>query len=326
MRIGMMALGLALLGSTALAQTAPQPDPEAARRMAEMRAADAKRPDSVGTGPYAAVKEADPGLPDHTVYRPADLSKLGGKKLGVVVWGNGGCAADGASARHHLAQIASYGYLVIAPGKIYSGPGALPRPAAAAPRGVDPATGQLPPPATSAQDVLKGLDWALAENGRVGSRYKGLIDPAQVAVAGHSCGGLQAIQAGADKRIKTVLVHNSGVFNDGKQSISGMTVDKAMLKALHTPTLYVLGGKGDVAWPNGTDDVARIMHVPVALIDGDVGHGGTFREDNGGDVGRFAVAWLNWQLRGDAAAGKLFTGADCGLCSDPKWKIARKGI
>jgi dienelactone hydrolase len=326
MRIGMMALGLALMAGTALAQTAPQPDPEAARRMAEMRAADAKRADSPGTGPYAAIKEADPGLPDHTVYRPADLSKLGGKKLGVVIWGNGGCAADGSSARHHLAQIASYGYLVVAPGRIYSGPGALPRPADAAARGPDPATGRLPQPPTTSADVLKGLDWALAENGRDGSRYKGLIDPAQVAVAGHSCGGLQAIAAGADKRIKTVLVHNSGVFNDGKQAITGMTVDKTMLKALHTPTLYVLGGKGDVAWPNGTDDYARITHVPVALIDGDVGHGGTFREDNGGDVGRFSVAWLNWQLRGDAEAGKLFTGAECGLCKDPKWKIERKGI
>ncbi|MFL9841697.1 hypothetical protein ABS767_12045 [Sphingomonas sp. ST-64] len=326
MRIGLFAIGLALMGGTALAQTAPRPDPDAARRMEEMRAADAKRADSVGTGPFAAIKEADPTLPDHTVYRPADFSKLNGQKLGVVIWGNGGCAADGASARHHLAQIASYGYLVVAPGKIYSGPGALPRPAAATGRGPDPATGQLPPPATSAQDVLKGLDWALAENGREGSRYKGLIDPAQVAVAGHSCGGLQAIEAGADKRIRTVLVHNSGVFNDGKQAISGMTVSKDMLKSLHTPTLYVLGGESDIAWLNGSDDFARIDHVPVALVYADVGHGGTFREENGGDVGRFAVAWLNWQLRGDAEAGKLFKGAECGLCNDPKWTIERKGL
>lgn len=325
MRTAIAVLALTWMSGTALAQVAPQPDPDTERRIAEMRAADAKRPDSTGTGPYPAIKEADPALPDHVVYRPADLSKLGGK-LGVVVWGNGGCAADGASARHHLAQIASYGYLVVAPGRIYSGPGALPRPADAAARGPDPATGRLPQPATSAQDVLKGLDWALAENGRNGSRYQGRIDPAQVAVAGHSCGGLQAIEAGADKRIKTVIVHNSGVFNDGKQAITGMNVDKSMLKALHTPTLYVLGGKGDVAWPNGTDDVARIDHIPVVLVDGDVGHGGTFREDNGGDVGRFSVAWLNWQLRDDQKAAAMFKGDDCGLCADPKWKIERKGL
>ncbi len=328
MRIGITALALALLGGTGLAQVAQQPPagPDLAKRMAEMRAADAKRPDTPGTGPYAAIKEVDSTLPDHVVYRPADLTKLGGTKLGILIWGNGGCAADGASARDHLAQIASHGYLVVAPGKILSGPGAAPRPASAEPRGPDPVTGQLPQVATTWQDVVKGLDWALAENARTGSRYEGLIDPAQIAVAGHSCGGLQAIQAGADKRIKTVIVHNSGVFTDGTNPIKGVTVDKSMLKLLHTPVLYVLGGKGDVAWPNGTDDYARITHVPVALVDGDVGHGGTFREANGGDVARFTVDWLNWQLRGDKAAAKRFAGADCGLCSDPKWKIQRKGI
>ena len=40
-----------------------------------------------------AAKEMVPSLPDHVIYRPADLSQLGGEKLGVVAWGNGGCAA-----------------------------------------------------------------------------------------------------------------------------------------------------------------------------------------------------------------------------------------
>jgi len=29
-----------------------------------------------------------------------------------------------------------------------------------------------------------------------------------------------------------------------------------------------------------------------------------------------ALAWLNWQLRGDAKAGALFVGDNCGLCND----------
>lgn len=324
MRTGIAALALAFIGGTAQAQearAAPGVD-ASAQRAAEARAAVDKLPDTPGTGPYPAIKQVDPTLADHVVYRPADLSRLGGKKLGVLIWGNGGCSDDGASARFHLAEIASHGYLVIAPGKILSGPGAATRP----PRPTEGNVATRLAVATTWQQVVQGLDWALAENGRAGSPYKGLIDPAQVAVAGHSCGGLQAIQAGADKRIRTVIVHNSGIFTEGTNPIRGMTVDKSLLKTLHTPTLYVMGGKGDVAWPNGTDDFAKIDQVPIMLVDGDVGHGGTFREPNGGEVAKFTVDWLEWQLRGDARAARTFTGADCGLCTSPKWKLERKGF
>ncbi|MHA6719729.1 hypothetical protein ACX40Y_09800 [Sphingomonas sp. RS6] len=39
-------------------------------------------PDTAGTGPYPAVKRTAPAFPDYVLYQPADLSKLGGKKLG----------------------------------------------------------------------------------------------------------------------------------------------------------------------------------------------------------------------------------------------------
>lgn len=311
-----LTLALAVLISTpAIAQQAP---PASAPRPADLA------PDSRGSGPFAAIKEVDAGLPRHVVYRPEALDALGDRKLGVVVWGNGGCAADGASARHHLAQLASYGYVVIAPGAIRSGPGAQAAPRT--PRAPAPATGKLPQIQTTAEDVRAGIDWALAENSRAGSRYQGRIDPAMVAVAGHSCGGLQALQLAGDPRVRTVLVHNSGVFADGSNPITGLTVDKALLKTLHTPVLYVLGGPSDIAWPNGTDDVRRIDHVPVFLASSDVGHGGTFAAPNGGPVGKLASSWLEWQLRGDAEAGKTFKGADCGLCADPEWKVERKRI
>lgn len=324
MRLRFLAFGMALVGGTAPAQVAQDAPAVAdlAQREADARAASAKLPDTPGTGAFPAIKEVDPALPDHVVYRPSDLTKLNGRKLGIVVWGNGGCRDDGASARFHLAEIASHGYLVVAPGRILSGPGAIAVPA----RPTDGRVTTRLSVATTWRDVIAGLDWALAENRRSGSRYAGLIDPAQIAVAGHSCGGLQAIQAGADDRIRTVIVHNSGIFADGSNPIAGITVDKSMLKALHTPVLYVLGGKRDVAWPNGTDDVAKISHVPVVLVDGDVGHGGTFGEPNGGDVAKLSIAWLNWQLRGDKEAARTFTGSDCGLCSDAAWRIDRKGL
>jgi dienelactone hydrolase len=275
-------------------------------------------PDTAGAGRFPAIKQVDPTLADHVVYRPKDLATLGKRKLGVLVWGNGGCREDGASARNHLMEVASHGYLAIAPGQILSGPGIAPPPAGAAqgPLGVK----------TTSEQVRAGIDWALAENGRKGSPYYHRIDPKMIAVAGHSCGGLQALQVAGDPRISAVIVHNSGVFADGSNPISGMTVDKSLLRTLHTPVLYVLGGPSDVAFPNGSDDYAKISHVPAMLLNLQVGHGGTFREPNGGLVAQVAVAWLDWQLRGDRKAAKWFTGKDCGLCVDKKWTVERKGI
>nr|WP_315382165.1 hypothetical protein [uncultured Sphingomonas sp.] len=276
-------------------------------------------PDTAGTGPYPAVKRTDPAFPDHVLYQPADLSKLGGKKLGVLVWGNGACSDDGASVRFHLAEIASHGYLVIAPGRILTGPGAPPRPQ------TPPPPGPLGIKTTTAQ-VAAGIDWALAENKRHGSPYFGRIDPRLVAVSGHSCGGLQALEIAADPRVRAVIVHNSGVFKDGTNPIRGITIDKAALRRLHTPVLYIMGGPSDIAWPNGTDDFDRIDTVPAILSSIDVGHGGTFQDANGGRVTPVDVAWLEWQLRGDKGAARWFRGADCRLCTDPAWTVRRKRI
>jgi len=311
---------LTVCGATiAAAQQAPPANNEAAaRRIAELN----KLPDTPGSGRYAAMKEEVPGLPKHVVYRPADLSKLGGQKLGIVAWGNGGCSNDGASSRFHLLEIASHGYLVIAAGNILSGPGAPP----AAPR-QPPEPGQIPPPRTVATDLSDAIDWALAENQRNGSPYFGRIDPAQVAVSGWSCGGLQALRVAADPRVKAVVLHNTGVLNDGPNTtIPGMDLTKDALEKLHTPVIYILGGTADIAYSNGMDDYKRIAHVPAAVANLPVGHGGTFQEKNGGAAASVAVSWLDWQLRGDARAARRFVGDDCGLCRDSSWTFEQKNM
>jgi hypothetical protein len=296
----------------------PQPDPAALARQAEIN----KRPDTPGTGRYPAIKEEVASLPRHVVYRPKDLAALGRTKLGVVAWGNGGCSDDGASSRFHLLEIASHGYLVIASGQILSGPGAPPRearpPAAAAPQG------QLPPPRTKVSDLTDAIDWALAENQRSGSPYFGRIDPAQIAYSGWSCGGVQALQVAKDPRVKTLVIHNSGVLNNGPTNMTGVSVGKEVLQTLHTPVIYIEGGPKDIAYENGMDDFKRISHVPAAIANLPVGHGGTFNEPNGGAAASVAVSWLDWQLRGDAQSAKRFVGEDCGLCKDAQWSLDRK--
>jgi hypothetical protein len=297
-------------------QTAPpQPDRAALERQAEIN----KRPDTPGTGRFPAMKEEVPSLPHHVVYRPKDLAGLGRTKLGVVAWGNGGCSDDGASSRFHLLEIASHGYLVIASGRILSGPDAPPR----EPRPATP-QGQLPPPRTHVSELTEAVDWALAENQRTASPYFGRIDAAQVAYSGWSCGGVQALQVANDPRVKTLVIHNSGVLNNGPTTMTGMSVGKEVLQTLHTPVIYIEGGPTDIAYENGMDDFKRIAHVPAAIANLPVGHGGTFNEPNGGAAASVAVSWLNWQLRGDTQSAKRFVGEDCGLCKDTQWSLQRK--
>lgn len=298
-----------------------QADGAAAREASD--AAFNAAPDMPGTGPYPAMRDVQPGLPDHIVYRPRDLNAVPDGKFGVLLWGNGGCSDDAASARFHLLEIASHGYIAIAPGKAYSGPNALPEP----PREAPPREGAFPPVATTPADLLAGLDWILAENTRAGSPFFGRIDPKKVAVAGHSCGGLQAIKVAADPRIATAIVNNSGVLDpNAPNPITGLTIAKDELNRFHSPVLYILGGESDVAYGNGMDDFSRIQQVPVAVANLDVGHGGTFREPNGGKVASVAAEWLDWQLRGDQDAARWFVGADCGLCRDPDWTYEAKGL
>ena len=289
---------------------------------AQQPGANSNGPDTPGTGRFPAMKEEVTSLPAHVVYRPKDLAALGAMKLGVVAWGNGGCADDGASTRLHLLEIASHGYLVIASGRILSGPGAPPREPRPAAQPGQPV--QIQPPRTKASDLTDAIDWALAENARRGSPFFGTIDPAMVALSGWSCGGLQALQVAKDSRVKTMVLQNTGVFNDGGSAIPGMQIGKDVLATIHAPTIYILGGPKDIAYANGMDDFARITHVAVAVANLPVGHGGTYFEPNGGAAASVAVSWLDWQLRGDLKSAERFVGEKCGLCVDPQWTIERK--
>lgn len=319
----MIALAMA---TSANAQSLPDDEAAAEARAIRQNLVEGM-PDLQGTGPYPSIKTEDRWFPDHVLYRPADLGRTDGR-LPILLWGNGGCRADGASARQHLLEVASHGYFAVAAGQILSGPGAPPieqRPVSERRITTAPqSTEDWPVPETTWQDVMAGLDQAIEANTNPESPYFGRIDTENVAVGGHSCGGGQALFAVTqDARIDTVMVHNAGVFN---QAPPPDNLHKSDLADLIKPMIYIIGGPTDIAYEHTVRDFPLVVDAPFAYLNIDVGHGGTFLQPNGGAVAQVSVDWLDWQLKGSEAAARRFVGPDCILCSDPEWTYQRKNI
>lgn len=262
-----------------------------------------------GTGPFPAIMVSDESLPTHTIFRPQDLSVFGKKnKLPVIAWGNGACANSPWEHVNFLSEVASHGFLVIAIGPM-------------------PAEGERTRDRSTSSQLSDAIDWALAQHKDKDSPYYKMIDVKNVAVSGMSCGGLQTLEIAPDPRVTTTVVYNSGILPSPNSGMPGMpSLAKDQLKKLHTPTLYMLGGESDIAYNNGMDDYRRIDHVPVYMANLDVGHGGTYQQPHGGEFARVATAWYLWQMKGDKKAAKLFSGEDCGLCSDPEWRFESKNL
>jgi len=291
-----------------------------------------------GTGPYKAIAVSNSSISTHTIYRPKDLSAFGDKeKLPILAWGNGGCANSNSAHQNYLSEIASHGYLIVAIGPMQAGGGRGGRGAGAGAPGDGPAVGA---PVPSGGTLLDAINWAFAQNANPQSVYYRKIDTSKVAVFGHSCGGLQALEISPDPRVKTTLVVDSGILNSpgaapggagrggaGGGGLPGMPpLTKELLAKLHSPVFYLLGGETDIAYANGLDDFKRIEKIPVFVANKGVGHGGTFSQPHGSDWAMASVAWLQWQFRGDAEAGKLFTGNPPGLARKEGWTVDKKNI
>jgi len=263
-----------------------------------------------GTGPVKVLMLEDPSLEAHTIFAPQNLAPFGkGNKLPVLVWGNGACTNSPWEHYKFLNEIASYGFLVIASGFI--------------PMEETPYRG---PQSTSAQQI-ESIDWAIAQNADKDSPYYGRIDTDAIAAAGMSCGGLQTLDNSADPRLKTIMICNSGLFVNPAGAVPGMPMpEKEKLQDITVPVIYILGGETDIAYANGMDDFHRLTKVPAFAANYPVGHGGTYRQDHGGEFTVPALAWLQWQLKGDKEAAKLFQGDPCGLSQREGWTVEKNDL
>ncbi len=263
-----------------------------------------------GTGPYKALMLEDPSLEAHTIFVPQDLRPFGKDNLlPVLVWGNGACTNSPWEHYKFLNEIASHGFLVIATGYI-------------------PMTDERyqGPMSTSAQQI-ESIDWAIAQNADKNSPYYGRIDVNHIAAAGMSCGGLQTLDNATDPRLSTLMICNSGLFIDPTVAIPNMPMPtKDKLQEITVPVIYILGGPEDIAYGNGMDDFHRLVKVPAFAANYPVGHGGTYSLPHGGEFTVPALAWLQWQLKGDQEAAKLFLGPDCGLANREGWTVEKNQL
>ncbi len=271
---------------------------------------DFKTIDNGGAGTYKAIATHDADFPEYTIYRPANLHfAASNTTLPLIIFGNGGCMNTSVPFEKFLNEIASFGYIIVAIGPLRHSVDDI----------INDSIAQM---STSPAKMIEAIDRMEKCCKDSTSEYYSIIDLNNIAVMGHSCGGLQALAVSVDPRIVTTVCLNSGVFmpNEGQQN---NVVDKGVLETLHSPVLYVIGGPSDIAYDYALDDYSRINNVFVSMANYDVGHGGTFSEKFGGSFSLIVMQWFEWQLKDKEWTGKIFTGENC-TCEYPGWSIVLK--
>lgn len=264
-----------------------------------------KVPDYGGSGPYKAVAVRERSLTDFVVYHPVDMAQAVGREqapLPVLVFANGGCMDTSIGYENMLADVASYGYVVVAIGALQMFPQ------------------HEKEQHTPSSMVKKALDWISQQAADAASPYYNKVNAEKMAAAGHSCGGAQVLANAADPRLHTYLILNAGM---GSMTMADASAES--LKNLHGPILYLVGGTTDVAWQNAQADYKAIDRVPVVLADNtQSGHGGTYGQPGGGANARMVRAWLDWQLKDKAEPRALFI--DGNLEGYDNWTIKHKNF
>jgi hypothetical protein len=251
---------------------------------------------------FSVTREAAYGSGDHVIYRPSDPSAVG-RAMPVLAFGNGACAhSDGSEVINLLTSIASKGIVVVDTATM-SGYGSS-------------AASGSPVPSL----LTKGISWAQNENQRSGSALQGRLDLNKVATAGHSCGGLESLVAGADSRVKAVISLDSGLFADASFGYS-----RSELQKLHSPVMFMDGGSSDSAYDNSRANYSLVSVPAIYASNAYAGHTGFITGQQRGDAVTVVVNFLDMVLNGNTSA-KSFMMDSSGLASRSGWSVQRKNF
>ncbi|RKT66856.1 hypothetical protein [Saccharothrix variisporea] len=251
---------------------------------------------------FPVTREGAYGDNRYTVYRPSNPQAVG-RPLPVLAFGNGACAhTDGSEVVRALTFIASKGFVVVDTASVNGSANGV------------PSGSPIPSLLTGA------ITWAEREQNRSGAPLAQRLDLTKVATAGHSCGGLEALVAAQDPRVRAVASLDSGFFADGSFGYPRSEVGK-----LHSPALFMDGGTGDIAYANNqaTYDLAT---VPAILArHPQAGHTGFITGSQMTDGMTVVVHFLDMTLNGNQTA-RTYLLSSSGLAAKYPWTVQRKNF
>lgn len=223
-------------------------------------------------GPFEVVEELSGGPRGRSgLFYPAELGR-GGLKHPIFLWGCGG-GAQPSSYAAQLRLVASHGFVVVAEVSMIGDDG----------------------------DVLRAsLDWIIAEVTRAGSPFFDSLDTERIGAGGHSIGSVNTFLMVDDPRLVT-SVHVAGGSLDDVYDVRAPTTGTGGKRLIHPAALICsesdLFGNVEKTELDYEQASAPVFFTIMRGVD----HVAAASEGLPA-----MVAWLRWQLGGEAERRAMF--------------------
>jgi dienelactone hydrolase len=259
------------------------------------------------TQPLEVVRDRPDTMPGFAVTRPANLS-VGGQRLPVIVWANGGCLRIDIAYRSMFARWASQGFVIIS----------VDEPTAR--------TGADPNNPSTVADQRAAIDWAAREDRSSQSAYANRLDLSRIVAAGNSCGGRTALElAAADTRVKSVYILSGASVNPNAPRAGA----EAVISRVRVPVIFIVGGPEDImrAPANLDFDLLR-SGVAGMIVQRASGDHVTISANEAihADTAEIGLNWFKATLYRDRGAARTLAASICDQCDPTIWTARHKNF